>query len=286
MNILVTGASGFIGSNIISSNLLNQHTFYSGTRYTINLFSKSDIKSFIEKNRINIIIHSAIEGGRRTKIDSINTVYKNLLMFENLVSVSHDYCELFINFGSGAEFDRVKNIHNAAEFQIFDAVPADFYGFSKNVIAKRLFSLNTKFINIRLFGCFYHNEASDRMIKANIINYLNRSSMKIYQNKFMDFIYFEDLAAIIDYYITRTTKYDRFKDINAVYLKKYTLNDICNIINNLSDYKVNVNISDQLKSTECLNYTGNGNRLASLPIKLIGLEQGIKKVYETLYTNL
>ena len=64
MNILVTGANGFIASNIIK--LLSDNTnfnFYRGTRSTIDLYCKNNIEKYLDDNKIDTIIHCAIEGG-------------------------------------------------------------------------------------------------------------------------------------------------------------------------------------------------------------------------------
>jgi hypothetical protein len=60
------------------------------------------------------------------------------------------------------------------------------------------------------------------------------------------------------------------------YIKKYKLSDIANIINELSSHKVDINIENKISE---LNYTGNGEKLNSLNLKLKGLELGIKECY-------
>ena len=118
---------------------------------------------------------------------------------------------------------------------------------------------NKNSLNLRIFGCFYHNELNTRFIKSNIIRYINKTPMIIHQDKFMDFIYFEDVYQVINHHLlnTNTLPYD----INMSYVKKYKLTDITNIINNLSDYKVDVKIENENLSS---SYCGNGERLESL----------------------
>ena len=86
MNILVTGANGFLGSSII--NLLSNHgdfVFFKGTRDTINLYSYNSIEEYIDHNKIEAVIHCAIAGGSRLKRDGVDEFYQNLLMYENLI---------------------------------------------------------------------------------------------------------------------------------------------------------------------------------------------------------
>jgi dTDP-4-dehydrorhamnose reductase len=133
MNILVTGANGFIASNIIK--LLSDNTnfnFYRGTKSTIDLYSKNNIEKYLDDNKIDTIIHCAIEGGKRLTNDTEKVFYNNILMTQNLLS-----CKIsgsFINISSGAEFDRRRDIFNFKEHEIYNSYPIDYYGLSKNII--------------------------------------------------------------------------------------------------------------------------------------------------------
>ena len=184
MNILVTGANGFIGSNIIES-LSNNFNFFKGTRNSIDLYSVDSIEKYLDENKIDAVIHCAIEGGSRLKQDTSDIFYRNILIYENLIKFNHRY-KSFINFGSGAEFDKRFDISNINEYDIFNIIPTDFYGLSKNIISKLSVHYCTS-VNLRIFGCFYHNELSTRFIKNNINNYINHKSMIIHQDRYMDF---------------------------------------------------------------------------------------------------
>jgi GDP-L-fucose synthase len=273
MNILVTGASGFIGSNVIE--LLSNNTdfnFFKGTRNNIDLYSVDSIEKYLDENKIDTVIHCAIEGGSRLKQDTSDIFYRNILIYENLIKFNHRY-KVFINFGSGAEFDRKYDISNVNEYDMFGVVPTDFYGLSKNIISKLSVHYCAS-VNLRIFGCFYHNELSTRFIKNNINKYINHKSMIIHQDRYMDFFYMDDLINIIEYSLNNPPS--TYKDINMSYLKKYKLSDITSIINDLSSYKVDVIIENENFG---LNYTGNGELLNSLNLKLKGLELGIKECY-------
>lgn len=276
MNILVTGANGFIGSNIIE--LLDNNSnfnFFKCTRTTVNLYSADNIKKYLDENQINAVIHCAIEGGSRLKQDNSEIFYKNILIYENLIKFNHRY-KVFINFGSGAEFDRKHDISNVNEYDMFGIVPTDFYGLSKNIISKLSVHYCAS-VNLRIFGCFYHNELSTRFIKNNINNYINHKPMIIHQDRYMDFFYMEDLANVVKYYLNNPPL--TYKDINMSYYKKYKLSDIANIINQLSSYKVDTIIENKSLG---FNYTGNGKLLNSLNLGLKDLEFAIKDCYHKM----
>jgi hypothetical protein len=119
---------------------------------------------------------------------------------------------------------------------------------------------------------FDENELNTRFIKGNIKRYINNEPIIIYQDKVMDFFYMKDLISLIDYYINND---NLPKQIDCSYDTLYKLSDVAKIINNLSNYKVDIKIEQERIASP---YYGITNVL----IDFIGLEQGIKEVYNKL----
>jgi UDP-glucose 4-epimerase len=94
--------------------------------------------------------------------------------------------------------------------------------------------------NIRIYGVFDENELDTRFIKNNIKRYINRESLKIHQNKIMDFFYMEDLVTLVKHYISET---HLPKNVDCSYDYNHSLYDIAHMINNLSDYKVDIELT-------------------------------------------
>ena len=88
----------------------------------------------------------------------------------------------------------------------------------------------------------------------------------------MNFFYMEDLIRLVEYFIYEN---NLPKNIDCSYGINNSLSDIAHIINNLSDYKVEINI----KKDRGIDYVGNIN---PLNIKWKGLEYGINKTYDKL----
>ena len=145
------------------------------------------------------------------------------------------------------------------------------YGYSKKVIRESVLH-NDGFYNLRIFGVFDENELDTRFIKGNIRRYINKESMIIYQNKLMDFIYMPDLVKIVEHYINNSGP----KEIDCIYNESLTLEKITRIINELEEYKVDIKIVNENVGK---SYIGNFKELG---INFIGLEQGIKEVYNKL----
>ena len=88
----------------------------------------------------------------------------------------------------------------------------------------------------------------------------------------MDFIYANDLYKIVQYYLDN---HDAPRDVNCVYKNKVFLSDIADMINNLSDHRVEITKEGQWPE---FSYCGAPN---NLPIQYDGLEKGIRDCYES-----
>jgi GDP-L-fucose synthase len=273
MKILVTGANGFIGRNLAAA-LEPEHEVTKLTRQTVDLTDRAAVDRFFENKEFDVVLHCAMVGGRRYITDDSNVTYNNLVMFYNLLANQDNFKKL-INFGSGAEIDRANNI-DLINFHYRENYPSDYYGMSKNIIA-RLIENEDKCFSIRLFNVFGADEEEARFIKSNIQRYINKEAIIIHQDKLMDFFYIDDLITLVKFYLGKTHIPE---EINAVYKDKHTLGGIATMINNLS-YPDQVDIVIE-KEGFSKHYIGKSTRLDVLPIKLKGLEQGIKEIYDKL----
>jgi GDP-L-fucose synthase len=276
MKILITGADGFIGRNL--TNRLNDETSIDAVSKTqLDLLNPDNVKEFFNSKKYDLVIHTAVEGGRRTIPDGEEIVYRNLLMIYNLLE-NQDSFDRIITFGSGAELDRRYSIN--LETDMKRRYPVDYYGMSKSIINK-LCQVEPKLYNFRIFNCFASDESPDRMIRGNIEKYLRKEPMTLFSNRLMDFFYIEDLALMIEYFL-KTPAFP-YKVINCSYEEHIRLKDVLEIINLLDDYRVPIyekpDDSVNEVNTSHTDYIGvNPN----LPLDFIGLKKGIQKTYEKL----
>lgn len=256
MKILITGSNGYIAKSIIK-NLKDKNEIIPLSRSDADLTKINEVNNFFDKHKnFDVIIHTAITGGSRLKIENSDTIDQNVKMYYNLLENKNKFNK-FISFGSGAEIYSLNTP----------------YGISKKLIADSMKD-KVNFLNMRIFACFDHNELNTRFIKSNVLKYINKESIEIYENKKMDFFHMNDLLNLINFYIHEKKLP---KEINCCYKEKYHLNDIAEIINNLDNYKVKINLNNKKNK----DYIGDFN----LPIDYIGLEKGIKLVYENLKNN-
>jgi len=271
MNILITGCKGFLAQELIHY-FSASHNVIKTDRTKLDPTNYENVKWFFDLYKVDVVIHTAIKGGKRNDQDSIENFFTNTRMFENLSLFSDKYKMMF-NFGSGAEFDRTREIDKISEEQINYRNPSDYYGLAKNLISKKIIHLNSNIYNLRLFGCFGQFEESQRLIRATHQNFLNNNNAVIFRDKVMDYFYAQDVGRVIDFYI-QNEKCNLPKDLNLCYSTKHTLSDLAFIIKNLTNTFQDVTIKNNNLDAP---YTGCGKKLQDLGIKLSGLEEGINE---------
>jgi GDP-L-fucose synthase len=275
MKILVTGGNGNI-AKMIHRNLSSQYEITNLSRYDLNVLNVDEIETYLQKNQFDILVHTAILGGRRTKDENGEVTHINLLMLENLLKFS-DKFKMIINFDSAAIYDRSTDILNRKENSLC-TIPTDYYGFSKYVIYQRSLQYNHMY-NFRIFNIFHTNEEPDRFIKKCFLAKQNNISMDIFEDKYFDFVYETDFVKIIKYYFDHLeTQMKLQKTINICYEKKYKLSDIATLI--IGD-ETKINVLD--KKVNNKNYSGDGSILKTFDIEFIGLEESLKIYEKTLF---
>ena len=274
MKILVTGGNGNIAKMIRNNLLSDSYEIVNLSRYDLDVLNQFDIEKYLSENKFDVLVHTAILGGRRTKEENGDVTHKNLIMFENLLKFA-DKFKMIINFDSAAIYDRSTDILNRKESDLH-TIPTDYYGFSKYNIFKRSLQYDNVY-NFRVFNIFHVNEEPDRFIKNCFLSKKNGTNVTIYEDKYFDFVYEDDFIKIVKYYFDNMdNQVNLQKTINICYDKKYKLSDIAKIILNNDDSKINI------LNEKSNNYSGNGSLLKSLNIDIMGLEYSLKK-YESLF---
>jgi len=262
MNVLILGSNGFLGS-YLKNNL--KYNITSITRKELDLTNLDQVKYYLRYNsgvdKFDVIINCAIVGGSYDKRDGLK---ENLSVFMNFFECSHLFGK-YINIGSGAEFDKSKDITNAREEQIFTSSPKDDYGYVKNIIS-RLCYQKSNFYTLRLFGCYDKSESKERLFKK-----LQANKVELVKDRYFDYISARDFSKIVDYYCS--SKKIRYKDINCVYSEKYKLSQLISMF----DRQHNVKIINEKLNIPPDNYTGCGNKLDSLSIILDRQEYSIEQ---------
>jgi len=261
MKVAVLGAGGFLGSYITSHLQSDGYDVLPITRDTLDLTDYTTVEEWLDKTRPDAVINCATAGRKNVNNIVYADIQNNISIFLNFYNNSNLFGK-FINIGSGAEFDNSKHIISANEENILTARPTSSYGYSKNIIARMILDKDN-FYTLRLFGCFDSSEPKDSLLRK----CMTHEYIPV-QDKGFDFFSARDFYRVLLHYLNNQVS---IKDVNCVYQEKYKLMTI------LDNFRVYHNIFVTLDlASGGKDYTGNGDRLASLNIPLDGLEQGLK----------
>lgn len=275
-NVLLTGGTGFIGRNV-KTYISDKCNLYVPSRQELNLFSEDDVKNYIKKNNINIVIHSANPNPLKNSLDKPETMFEDSLrMFMTLYN-AHDYYEYMYTIGSGAEYDKSKDIVLVKENEVFDNIPNDSYGFSKYIINKLVYDSN-KHCNLRIFACFGPTDHDSKFI-THVINCCKKNEpITIKQNCVFDYMHVSDLARILEHFIYNKPRYNSY---NICTSHRVELLDIAKEVRRQLNAKVDINI---LKEGMNKEYTGDNSRLLNElhEFEFIPINKGIELQIEAM----
>jgi dTDP-4-dehydrorhamnose reductase len=175
MKVCVLGAGGFVGKHLIRNS-----NWVGITRNDLNLEDQDEVEKYFNTNIYDVVIHCAVVGGSRLKKDKGDVIWKNILMFENVIKV---FKGKLIYFSSGAA--------------LRGTPPTDPYGLSKWIIDKRIDTIPNAY-SLRIWGCYGENELSTRFSAV----CKREGHVVIDQDRYFDFIDIEDVKKIVQEYVT------------------------------------------------------------------------------------
>ena len=274
MRIFITGVTGFIGRNLYE-HLQGKYNLICPSHKELELLDLEAVEHFLKKSDIDVIIHCATLGAKRTSLNNPNFIESNLRMFFNLIKCKKHYKKL-IFLGSGAEYDKSLNISNICENDFDRGVPKDAYGFYKYVCSKYIEVSKENIINLRLFGIFgKYEDYETRFISNAICRTIFNMPIIISRNVFFDYLYIEDFLKVIEYFILNDSQY---KCYNAGTGKKIDLLTIAKKIKRISSNDPEIIVKNKGLDPE---YSCNAERLISeINIKnYTDIEDALTKLY-------
>jgi nucleoside-diphosphate-sugar epimerase len=253
MKILVTGANGFIGSNIVKK-LSSEETVYSVYK---------DYDSIIDLSP-DVVIHCGWFGGNSyLDINDINQFYQNIDKGIQLLELIKKIPKKvkFIGFGSFAEFGFVE--HTVDENTLES--PSDLYGLSKYVF--KMYSEmicnqnNIDWLWVRPCYVYGPGDVPTRLIPTIINKFLNNEQVVLDDcNKTLDYIYIDDFIEMI----YRIIKKQDIGIYNICSGKKYNLKDIINQIHFLTNSNSDIIFDPSLNRNSSKYICGDNEKIINL----------------------
>jgi nucleoside-diphosphate-sugar epimerase len=209
--ILITGATGFIGSNII--NLLLEKKIYiydilrkknKNNKYIKKLQKKknyfpifynkfNDLEEKLKKININMVINCATYYSNKNDVETIEKLIQTNIIFCSIIlETLKKKIKKFINFGSMMEYSHGNNFS-----------PKNFYAITKFSFQKieefyKKDNPKIKFYDLKLYETYGDNDKREKIIPTIIKKYSQNKNITIVsKNLAMNFVHIESLMLAV-----------------------------------------------------------------------------------------
>lgn len=261
--ILITGATGFIGSNILRYYALKKKykcyiTIRSGSKLdrindcrnktnlvNCDLTNPQILKNQLLKIKPDVIIHTATYGGFSYQSDPKKIINANINGTFNLLQTASELKNLkaFINTGSSSEYG--KKPFSMKESDPLE--PVTVYGVSKS--AATLFasyfhkSRGLPVITLRLFSPYGYFDGADRFIPSSITALLNNKPFLIRSPRSVrDYIFIDDVVHAYSKAVNYKSKHGQIYNIGSGH--QYSMKNIIKILTGIIPYSSQIEYAD------------------------------------------
>ncbi|MFK8258253.1 GDP-L-fucose synthase family protein [Erwinia sp. AnSW2-5] len=256
VKILLTGARGMVGKNILNHDKAKNYDFMNPSSKDLNLLDKSEVDKFLSEHKPDFVIHAAgVVGGIQANINNpVKFFVENMLMGINLITAARESgVQQLMNMGSSCMYPR--NIEHALSEDLIlkgELEPTnEGYALAKVAAARLCEYISREHVNLEyktiipcnLYGKYdKFDETNSHMIPAVIRKFVVAVKEK---SEFVDiwgdgearreFMYAEDLADFVFYAIDNFTVMPQ--NLNVGLGHDYSINDYYKTIAKITGYK-------------------------------------------------
>jgi len=240
--ILLTGSSGFIGSNILNS-FSEEYKFYIIVRKkipkkmnieVINFKSYESLNSKLKKLKIDTIIHCATHYAKDHKFSDIKKFCDSNLLLGNIILENLNFMKVskFINFSTVWEDGNAKKNNTTNLYAAYKKGFSTILNFYKKRLKK------VKFYELMISDTFGKNDYRNKLINTLKSNYKKKKTTNlISKNLYINLLNISDIISAIHLILKKSV-------IPRIYLLKNKhdtkISDLINIFNKQNKKKLKI----------------------------------------------
>lgn len=269
--VLITGAAGFIGANLLAKLLEHKALVYALVKPTTNLWrinnllpkiniykidfnDRTRLKEILNNIQPEIVFHLASIGGHPNSSEAyLSMLQSNVLGTAYLLdAISSINTKHFIHLGSSLEYG-----HKNEPLKESDCLkPATFRGVvkaSETLLCQQFSQSSSTYVTIlRPFSVYGYWEQPTHLIPTAILAALRQKEFLLTPNYYRDPIFIEDVLEAL--FLCLEKKHASGEIFNIGSSKQWSNEEIVKMVENISQQKINIKISDFHKrpsDTEC-----------------------------------
>ena len=258
-SILITGASGFVGSHVLDDclkNNFNVHAIFRHSKKNVSFTKKYkkqifpifynniyEIKNKLTNCKIDYVIHCATHYIKKHDHNDIENIIKSNVLFSTILldAVVNIKIKKFINLGTvWQHFNDTKNL----AFNLYAATKQSFeciFNYYKNQYTK------IKFYNILLTDTFGTNDKRKKLIPILLKNFnkKNQDKINIPKNLSMNLVNINEVTKCLNILLKNNSESNNYVIKSKQDVKIF---DLINFLNNNLEKKIKINWSKNIKN--------------------------------------
>ena len=258
-SILITGASGFVGSHVLDDclkNNFNVHAIFRHSKKNVSFAKKYkkqifpifynniyEIKNKLTNCKIDYVIHCATHYIKKHDHNDIENIIKSNVLFSTILldAVVNIKIKKFINLGTvWQHFNDTKNL----AFNLYAATKQSFeciFNYYKNQYTK------IKFYNILLTDTFGTNDKRKKLIPILLKNFnkKNQDKINIPKNLSMNLVNINEVTKCLNILLKNNSESNNYVIKSKQDVKIF---DLINFLNDNLEKKIKINWSKNIKN--------------------------------------